>query len=153
MNDNTDITSLVEQWRAVVKQRKALDDLSKQLKNGPEAELRSKILMYMDVQGMNGVKTACGTISRTTKNHLEMVDTEAFLRLQLQRMLTCLQEGRPLADALIMQKTPAKSNIFEMVKELTGSGKETMTDDQFNAIAAGFGIKLVSDTDVSFKSL
>ena len=47
MNDNTDITSLVEQWRAVVKQRKALDDLSKQLKNGPEAELRSKILMYM----------------------------------------------------------------------------------------------------------
>lgn len=145
------ITEAVEKWREYRKSRLELEDLAKKIKNGPEAQMRAAILMYLDSQGMNGSKTAAGTVSKTSKDHLEVVDTEALLRFMLSNMITALKEGRPLADALILQKTPLKSGITELVRQrLDVDGATPLTDEQFNGIAAQFGIKRVSEPDISF---
>lgn len=147
------INELVEQWRAVRKQRLELDDLSKKLKNGPEAELRAQVLMWLDSQNLPGVKTQHGTVSRTKKSHLEIRDIEAFLQFQFGNMENCKNEGKPLTDALVMQKTPLKSGILEHVQSVLGlDNLDSISDEEFNKIASTFGIERVSTEDITFKS-
>ncbi|MBQ3569588.1 MAG: hypothetical protein IJA20_02820 [Methanocorpusculum sp.] len=148
-----DVNVLVEQWRTIRKQRLELDDLSKKLKNGPEAELRAQILMWLDSQNLPGVKTQHGTVSRTKKSHLEIRDIETFLQFQFGNMATCQQEGKPLTDALVMQKTPLKSGILEHVQQVLGlDNLDSISDEEFNKVASTFGIERVSTEDITFKS-
>ena len=149
----TDLNTLVEEWRKVRQQRLELDDLSKKLKAGPEAELRARILMWLDSNNLPGAKTQHGTVSRTRKNHLEVTDTETFLRYMYDGMTQCINEGRPLADGLLVQKVPLKSGITEHVHERLGiSDKDSTDDETFNSIANVFGITRVSVDDIAFKS-
>lgn len=148
-----DINELVKQWRAVRKQRLELDDLSKQLKNGPEAKLRGQILMWLDVNNLPGVKTQHGTIGRTKKSHLEIKDIEAFLQFQFGELDNCKQNGKPLTDALILQKTPLKSGIIEHVQNILGiQDAGQLSDEEFNKVTTVFGIERVSAEDITFKS-
>ncbi len=139
------ITDLVEQWRKVRAQRLELDNLSKQLKTGLEAQLRGQILMWLDSNELESARTEHGTASVTAKTHLEITDTEKFLKHMYDKMTQCLQEGRPLVDGLMLQQTPLKSYIQDYVGE-----KET--DEEFNKVSETFGIRRVSDRDISFKS-
>lgn len=146
-----DINKVVEEWRAYRKQRLELDSLSKKIKEGPEAQLRGQILMWLDSHQLPGAKTQFGTVSITNKPHLEIENTEVMLRYMFQNMVKCLQENRPLSDALILQKTPLKSGITDLVRRQLGlSENDEVTDEQFNSVAQSFGVKRVSDKDISF---
>lgn len=148
------ITELISQWRAVIKQRKELDDLSKKLKEGPEAQLKAQILTYLDTAGVTGTKTDAGTATRTYKNHLEITDMAVFLNYQLTLLKDCADKNVPLSDGLVLQKTPLKSGITDIVMRQLGKDPETdsITDDEFNATAAQMGIRRVSYADLHFKS-
>lgn len=145
------LNDLVEQWRAVVKQRRELDSLSKQLKEGPEADLVRRILMKLDMEDLPGAKTRHGFVTRTTKTHLEIADKEKFLQYQQQRMLDAATAAQPLSDVLLLQSTPLKSGIVELVQGIANT--KDLSDEEFNRIAEPLmGIRRVSDADLSFKS-
>lgn len=141
------INDLTARWRAVVRQRQELDRLSRELKNGPEAELRSAIMMYLDSQNIPGVKTQFGYVSRTVKTHLEVTDSQALLDKQLDLLLAARESGHPLNDALIIQKTPAKVAFLEHM-----GNSSQLADEEFNKLAAEYGIKRVTTADLSFRS-
>lgn len=149
------ITELIAQWRAVIRQRKELDDLSKKLKEGPEAQLKAQILTYLDTAGINGTKTDAGTATKTYKNHVEITDMERFLTYQLTMLKECNTQQRPLSDGLILQKTPLKSGIVDIVMRSLGKDPDadSVTDEEFNAAAADMGIRRVSYADLHFKSV
>lgn len=146
-----DITHIIEQWRAVVKQRKELDTLSKQLKEGPEQQYRNQILMYLDSLNVEGTKTRIGFVSKTRKSHIEITDMHKFLAFQMRKFQECVQEERPLEDGLFLQKIALKSGITALVEAEFGG--TVIDDEQFNMIASEFGVRRVSNTDITFKGV
>lgn len=145
----TNINELVAQWRAIVKQRSELDRLSRELKNGPETELKAQIMMYLDTHDVPGIRSKIGFITRTKKVHVEIADMQTFLACQLERFQKAQEEGKPLADVLMLQKTAVRSEIDDLV---TPSDALALSDDEYNAVAEKFGIRRVSRPDLSFKS-
>lgn len=147
------VNDLITQWRTVVKQRQELDRLSRELKVGPEAALKSQILMYLDSQNLPGVKSGVGTVSRTTKDHMEVTDLNVLLEKQYELFNKAKAEGRPLSDALLLQRTPVKAEITSYVLGMLGlDEKAKPTDDEFNAAADALGIRRVSTLELSFRS-
>lgn len=145
------IANTIQQWRGLVKERLELEKLAKKIKEGPEAELRAQILMYLDANNMTGVKVEGGTISKTSKKHLEAEDMEKFLSVMLDMMLQAKTEGRPLVEGVLLQRTLLKSGITDWVKERLGVNDDP-TDDQFNAVAAELGVKRISENDITFRT-
>lgn len=148
------INALIAKWRAVVKQRMELDRLSKELKNGIEADLKGQILAYLDINGIPGVKSDVGFVTRTAKDHLEIRDLNKFLERQMEMFAQAKAEGRPVSDALILQKSPLKSEISNLVFEELGlnPGKDKVDDNTFNTVAERYGLSRVSTADLSFRS-
>ena len=145
-----DINKVVEEWRAYRKQRLELDSLSKKIKEGPEAQLRGQILCGLTAINCPELRLSSHG-EHHQQAHLEIENTEAMLRYMFQNMVKCLQENRPLSDALILQKTPLKSGITDLVRRQLGlSENDEVTDEQFNSVAQSFGVKRVSDKDISF---
>lgn len=148
-----DINSTVDKWRAVREQRLELEKLAKKIAEGPEVELRSQILMYLDTQGLKGVKVNGGTVSRRTTTHMQVDDIEAACKYMLDNMGVALLSDKPLADCLILQKTAHKSIVTDIIKEALGvPADEELTEEQFNNEAIKLGMKVVSKTDISFTS-
>ena len=148
-----DIGQAIEEWRKVVAQRKALDAMSKQIKEGVEAKLKAQILMYLDANNLNGVRSSDGFVSRTEKTHLEITDQEKFLSEQHALLMKSVHDSIPFGDNLILQRTPHKGFITELVRKRLGlSENEDLSDEKFNSISEQFGIRRVSEADLSFKS-
>lgn len=148
-----DINAAVAQWRDIYKQRLNLESLGKKLKEGPEAELKASILMYLDAQGLKGAKVEGGTISRKASTRVEISDTEALCRYMFQRMIEALQQGKPLSDCLLLQKAAHKGEVTALVKAALGlDEKAEVSDEEFNAVAAQLGVRAVSKEDISFST-
>lgn len=148
------INQLIAKWRAVVKQRMELDRLSRELKNGVEADLKGQILAYLDLNDIPGVKSDVGFVTRTSKDHLEIRDLNKFLERQMEMFAEAKAAGRPVSDALILQKSPLKSEIASLVYEELGltPGKDKIDDATFNRVADQYGLSRVSTADLSFRS-
>lgn len=148
-----DINATVEEWRALREKRLELEKLAKKIADGPEVELRGKILMYLDANNLKGAKVNSGTISRRTTTHMQVDDIEAACKYMLDNMGVALVGGKPLADCLILQKTAHKSIVTDIIKEALGvSADEELTEEQFNSEAQKLGMKIISKTDISFTS-
>lgn len=148
------INELVAKWRAVVKQRSELDRLSKTLKNGLEADLKAQILMYLAANSLPGIKAEVGFVTQTQKEHLEIQDLEKFLQKQAALFDEARAKGRPLADALLLQRTPLRSEInSQVLQALSLSEKDKVDDNTYNTVAtASYGVRRVSVSDLSFRS-
>lgn len=147
------LDSLVKQWRVIVKQRQELDKLSKALRQGPEAEIKARILLYLDSHGMLGSKTSAGTVTRTDATHIELMDIEKFLNYQREQFNKAAEAGIPLADVLLLQRSPAKTMIGGMVANVLDINPgNKLTDAEYNAVTESIGIRRVSEPDLSFKS-
>lgn len=148
-----DINAAVAEWRAVYRQRLELERLAKQLKDGPEAESKASILMYLDTQGLEGAKVEGGTIGRRSSTHVEIADTEQLCRFMFQRMIEALQQGKPLSDCLFLQKTAHKGEVTSFIKNALGVAKDAkVSDEDFNTVAVQLGVKAVSKEDISFRT-
>lgn len=145
-----DITSLVSRWQKVTQQRKELDDLSKQLKEGPEAEYRQQIMMYLTANKLTGLKTSDGTIGVRTTRRVEITDLNKMCDYMLKSMETASAKGMP-ADALLFQKTAHKTAILDLLfKALGRDEKDGATDEELSKVAEELGCRVVSKADISF---
>jgi len=148
-----DINAIVDQWRAVREQRLELEKLAKKIADGPEQELKGKILMYLDVQGLKAAKTNSGTVSRKCTTHMQLNDIETACRYMFETMGMSVEEGKPLADCLILQKTAHKGIVTDIIRNALGTPDDVeLTEEEFNREASKLGMKIVTKTDVSFTS-
>jgi len=146
------INEIVAQWREVYKMRTHLDDLSKQLKEGPEAELRASIMMYLEVNNLSGIKTDDGTVGKKATQRVEIVDLDKLCGYMLNNMNN-LKEGMRLADNLLLQKTAHKAEILKILYTMLGAEKDDkVPDDKLNEVGAALGVHVVSKADITFNT-
>lgn len=126
--------------------------MAKQLADGPEAEARAQILIWMDSNGLPGIKTEHGTVSRTKKSHIEIVDTEKFCSHMVDNILAARNEGRPLVDELLLQQRVLKTSIINyLCTELGVNNLVDVNDDVCNTLLENMGLRYVSSFDITHR--
>lgn len=150
-NQNTNINELVDKWLEVRERRRELESLAEQIAAGPELELRSMILMYLDVQGLDGAKVNKGTISRRTTSHMQIENIETVCQHMLNNMNVAAANGKPLADCLLLQQRAHAGNTKESIAEhFKLNDVNKLTDKQVEEQAKLLGMKVVNKSDISF---
>lgn len=142
-----DVNAAVLRYKEARRQRLELDDLSKKIKEELEEPLKAELLEYLGSQGLQNAKTAHGTIAQRKNTRVEVLDIETVCSVMLENMLKLRDEGKPLADALLLQKTAHKANVTEVVNEILGNPNPD--EEQFNEVASRFGMRAVSKIDLS----
>lgn len=117
--------------------------------------------MYLDSQGekgSGGIKlNGVGTVSKQYRISAQMRDTEKLARLMFMRMKNLEQrelKGEEVAytDALLLQKTPHKSDISKEIVSALAEKNMQPNHENMNAMAEEiYGVALVSNTDLTFK--
>lgn len=143
------INECVARWRDIRKTRMELEHMAKQLASGPEAEARAQILMWMDANGLPGIKTDSGTVSRSKRFHIEIADMDTFCDYMVSQLSAAKAGGRPMVDGLLLQQRVLKSSVIEyLCSELGVNNLVDIPDEQCNTLLEGMGLKFVSYFDV-----
>jgi hypothetical protein len=139
------ITEIAAEYAKVRNQRRELEEVAADLKQSVEDPLRMELLVLLQSEGLQSVKLAGGgSVVRTTKSHYEILDAEKLCLTMFTNMGTLLQNGRPLTDALLVERRVAKTNV----REFLGLDKE----DPIPAdIVAGMGLKYVEENDITLR--
>ena len=121
-----------------------------------EAENRAKaeILMSLAVSGQDAFRALGYTVSRTFKTHVEGADPVKFYETNFAQMAQARKEGRPSCDAMLLQRTVAKTNVLAFVRErlhLHDGVEIDPNDPAVKQILDEIGIKLVKAPDLSIR--
>lgn len=143
------VTSLYELKTA----RAELESQVKTIKAQEDA-LRAQILSELDMAGLDSAKLGGFTVARTKGVRLEIASHETFQQVMLDRMNTARSEGRPLQDALLLQRTVAKTATLALLRSQLGLSDNDELDaasTDAQAAAAAMGLRLVPLVDLSVR--
>lgn len=106
------IRELIEKYVAARAKRLELEAQAREIAQGEEADLQRMILALMAADGISSLKFAgLGRVVRRNKGHYEIADIEKVSLVMLKEMAKAYREGRPLADALILQRRISRENL------------------------------------------
>lgn len=100
----------------------------------------------MEENGVDSIRTAGYTLSKTTKDHLEIADKEKFLTAMYNDMADAKAHGQSLATACLLQQRPAKTLLMDLITSAVG-------DDLKDIIvkAQELGLNYVVESDLSVR--
>ena len=131
----------------LVELRKYKAHYSAQLDRIKEAEkkLTSEIISEMQASKVDAVRSSGYTVSATSKDRFEVADQSKFLRVVLKDLNTAQEAGQDLGTACLLQKTPAKLLLKDLIEqELESNGVSAENHDaEFVRKAEEWGLKYV----------
>lgn len=147
-------TELISLFQSIRLERAALEARAKEAK-AVEDQLKARILMDLDAAGIESVRASGMTVSRTTGLRLEITSHELLQQAMLDRMIQARDEGRPLQDGLLLQRTVSKANAIAVIRGLLGlseSDELSPASQDAQAAAASIGLRLVPVVDLSIRT-
>lgn len=118
------LKEMVEEYADLRTKRMELEKQAEEIKKGRESELKNLILLEMSSAGL---KTAnfegLGRITSRNKSYYEVQDPEKLAYALLAAMVGAGNEGRPLSDALFLQRR-VSSEVFETLLESSNAPME-----------------------------
>lgn len=113
-----------------------------------ENKLVSMILKEMEENGVDSIRTAGYTLSKSRKDHFEIADKEKFLSVMYNDMADAKAHGQSLATACLLQQRPAKTLLKDLIISETG-------DDLAKIIAKSqeLGLNYVVESDLSVRKV
>lgn len=111
-----------------------------------ENKLVYLILKEMEENGVDSIRTAGYTLSKTAKYHFEIADKEKFLTAMYNDMADAKAHGQSLATACLLQQRPAKTLLMDLITSAVG-------DDLKDIIvkAQELGLNYVVESDLSVR--
>lgn len=136
--------------------RAARADLEAQVKACKEQEdaLKQQILLDLEAAGIDSAKVDGYTVSRVTGVRVEIVSHETLQRVMFDRMKAADSDGRPLQDALLLQRTVAKNAALALIRErlkLAETDTLQVSAPEVADQAAALGLRLVPTVDLSLR--
>ncbi|MDR1111257.1 MAG: hypothetical protein LBP92_11330 [Deltaproteobacteria bacterium] len=147
---------LAEQVRAYAEardRRLACERAADRIKAGPEREAKEAILALLAARGAESVRLegGLGTVSRTYRTTVTLQDAETACRVMLGRMREAVEDGLPLADCLLLQRSPLRKEALAWAAdELENEGRPR---DDFEGLADKLrllGMGVVKHEDLSY---
>lgn len=140
------LNELAKMFVDVRTKRLALEKEANEIKNGAEKLLRYSLLMMLEANGVKSVHVEnIGRIVRTEKNFYSIADLEKFAYRMFKSMQKAQEEGRPLSNALLLQK--------RVHKEALESHMDTLDIEEKDKLAELFGINYITVNDISFTQI
>lgn len=137
---------LADTLAKVIQLQNQLSEHVKKLEKENVAPLKAQILAFMDKHGMQSFNIpGCGTLARRSTKKMSIDSTEAVCRYMFWAFGEAVKQGKPLADALILQKSPHKGNVTKLIEDWL---PENYTPEQFEAELAKLGISMMPSVEV-----
>ncbi len=136
--------------------RDARAQLEKKVAEIKEAEnkIKADIIAELDALGIDSFKEGGYTLSRKHSVRAEVVDHAALQEVMFSLMCKAKQEGRPLQDGLLLQRTVSKSSVIDLIRR----NLNVREDDELNvtapevvAEAKHLGLRLVDDIGLNIR--
>lgn len=119
-----------------------------------EQAIKADILMELDKLGIDSFKEGGYTLSRKHNIRAEVTDHPILQDAMYALMTKAREEGRPLQDGLLLQRTVSKSSVIDLIRSRMGLREEDELDvmsEATQAEAAKLGIRLVDITDLTIR--
>lgn len=143
----------IELYLKIRATRASLEEKVKECK-AAEQQLKGEILSQLDLMGLDSAKEAGVTISKTRTVRVEVADQAALQLNMYDRMIKAQQEGRPLQDGMLYQRTASKTAVIADIKNTLGIPETddlNIEDEAVKQAAAALGVRLVTVTDLSVR--
>ena len=131
----------------LVELRKYKAHYSAQLDRIKEAEkkLTSEIISEMQASKVDAVRSSGYTVSVTSQDRFEVADQSKFLSVVLRDLNTAQDKGQDLGTACLLQKTPAKLLLKDLIEQELESNDVSAEnhDTEFVKKAEEWGLKYV----------
>lgn len=136
--------------------RDARAQLEKKVAEIKEAEnkIKADIIAELDALGIDSFKEGGYTLSRKHNVRAEVTDHAALQEVMFDLMCKARQEGRPLQDGLLLQRTVSKSSVIDLIRHNLG----VREDDELNVTAPEvveeakrLGLRLVDDIGLNIR--
>ena len=143
----------IEKYQQV---RDARAKLEKDVENLKAAEnaLKASMLASLDATGLDSIKEGGYTVFKKHNIRAEITDHAKLQGVMYDLMTEAYNEGRPLQDGLLLQRTVAKTTVLDLIHTRLGlpEDKELDVNDQ-NTIdeADRLGLRLVDNIDISVR--
>lgn len=133
---------LVRQFVEVRARRFLLEKEAQELKANVEDDLKARILQIMAAQGLKSANVeGLGRVVSKENSHFEIMDMEALALQMFKNFVTAAQSGRPLTDALLLQRRVHAENLSNFI-EMEGQPCESFL--------TSLGVRKVVKNDLSF---
>lgn len=111
MGMNT-LPALISRYAEVRRKRLELESQAKEIAVSEELPLQEQILALMAADGVSSLKLdGIGRVVRRSKGHYEIRDSEKLARAMLKNMCVAVQDGRPLTDAMLLQRRVSRDAV------------------------------------------
>jgi hypothetical protein len=136
--------------------RDARAQLEKKVAEIKEAEnkIKADIIAELDALGIDSFKEGGYTLSRKHNVRAEVTDHAALQEVMFNLMCKAKQEGRPLQDGLLLQRTVSKSSVIDLIRH----NLNVREDDELNVTAPEvveeakrLGLRLVDDIGLNIR--
>ena len=148
-------TARIDKLLALRKFKAEYTDKLKQIK-AAEDKITEAIVKDLETSGVAKITYHGYTISRSEKDHFEIADQEAFLGVMFDDMSKAKSLGQQLSSVCLLQKTPAKLILKDMIraeaeKSLPAGADEEVIAKKFLEIAEKIGLRYVVTNDLSVR--
>lgn len=151
MENNID--TLIDFYNKLRQKRSELEKMAAEIKSHEE-NVKAKLMMQLDVLGLTSVKSNHTTISKTSTIRPEIIDHAKLQETMYNLMTEARNDGRPLQDGLLLQRTVAKTSVLAYIREhagLTDSDTLNASDPKVQEVAQSIGLNLREIPDLSIR--
>lgn len=145
-----------EQIETYKKLRDLRSQFEKRVAELKEAEnaIKADILAELDALGIDSFKEGGYTLSRKHNVRAEVTNHAVLQEAMFSLMCKAKEEGRPLQDALLLQRTVSKSSVLDLIRrnlnvkedaDLDVNAPETIQE------AERLGLRLVDSIDLNIR--
>jgi hypothetical protein len=133
---------LISRYIEARRQRLELEAQAAEIATERERPLQEQILALMAADGVSSLKLeGIGRVVRRSKGHYEIRDTEKLARVMLKNMCVAVQNGRPLTDAMLLQRRVSRDAV------------ETLCDGREPAALEAIGLAYVEKDELSISRI
>lgn len=145
-----------EQIKLYTELRDTRARLEKKVAEIKEAEnkIKADIIAELDALGIDSFKEGGYTLSRKHSVRAEVTDHSQLQEVMFDLMCKAKQEGRPLQDGLLLQRTVSKSSVIDLIRH----NLNVRDDDELNVTAPEvieeakrLGLRLVDDIGLNIR--
>lgn len=143
----------IEKYQEVRDARAKLERSVEKLKE-TETQLKASMLASLDASGLDSIKEGGYTVFKKHNIRAEITDHAKLQGVMYDLMTQAHNEGRPLQDGLLLQRTVAKTTVLDLIHSRLGLPEDQELDvnnqdtiDQADSL----GIRLVDNIDISVR--
>ena len=137
-----------------VREARAKFEKQAQVCKDKEAQLKAEMLAELAAHGLDSLTEGGFTIFKKHSVRAEVTDHNKLQEAMFALMVKAKEEGRPLQDGLLLQRTVAKSTVLDLIHERLGlKDDEEMDVNAKDTIdeAEKLGLRLVDNIDISVR--